>query len=60
MKVNYTTQPLSQSVASGLRTVALLSDRLPKEAIYTTEFCELFNNLFDIFNSKGNSFRLFL
>ena len=60
MRVDYATQTLSHSVASGLRTVVLLSDRLPKEAIHTAEFCELFNNLFDIFNSKGNSCSLFL
>ena len=33
IKVNYAVQSLSQSVASGIRTVILLSKRLPKEAI---------------------------
>ena len=55
MKVNYATQVLSQSVASGIRSVVMLSDKLPREALNTAEFCEFFNNLFDIFNSKGLS-----
>ena len=51
MRVDYATQALSQSVASGLRSVIMLSNKLPKESIYTAEFCEFFNTLFDIFNS---------
>ena len=53
MKVNYAVQALSQSVASGIRAVVLLSNKLPKEAVYTADFCQFFNDLFDIFNSQG-------
>ena len=54
MRVDYAAETLSQSVASGLRSVIMLSSKLPKEAIHTAEFCEFFNCLFDIFNSKGS------
>ena len=53
MRVDYATETLSQSVASGIRSVVMLSSKLPQEAIHTAEFCEFFNCLFDIFNSKG-------
>ena len=51
MRVNLATQLLSQSVASGIRTIAILTKQLSKDSLYTADFCEFFNNLFDIFNS---------
>ena len=48
MRVDYAAQTLSQRVASRIRSVAMLSDKLPC-SIYTAEFSELFNSLFDIF-----------
>ena len=51
MRVNLATQVLSQSVASGIRTIAILTKKLSKDSLYTADFCEFFNNLFDIFNS---------
>ena len=53
MRVDYAAETLSQSVASGIRSLIMLSSKLPQEAIHTAEFCEFFNCLFDIFNSKG-------
>ena len=53
MHTDYAAQTLPQSWNSALRTVALLTDKPPDCAIHTAEFCELFNNLFDIINSKG-------
>ena len=60
MKVNYAVQALSQSVASGIRAVVLLSNKLPKEAVYTADFCQFFNDLFDIFNSQGKYIFLYI
>ena len=59
MKVNLAVQVLSQSVASGIRCVAHLTNKFPREAMYTADFCEFFNNLFDIFNSKGKFIYLY-
>ena len=59
MKVNLAVQVLSQSVASGIRYVAHLTNKFPREAMYTADFCEFFNNLFDIFNSKGKFIYLY-
>ena len=55
MKVNLATQVLSQSVASAIRSIVILSKKLPADAIYTANFCEFFNNLFDVFNGSGNN-----
>ena len=52
MRVNLATQVLSLSVSSGIRSIVLLSNKLDKESLLTADFCEFFNNLFDIFNSK--------
>ena len=54
MRVNLATQVLSMSVASNIRTVVILSKLLPEDSLKTADFCEYFNNLFDIFNSKSN------
>ena len=40
---------------TGIHSVVMLSDKLPRESLNTAEFCEFFNNLFDIFNFKGLS-----
>ena len=52
MKVNLAVQALSQSVASGIRCVVHLTGKLHQDSLHT-DFCEFFNNIFDIFNSKG-------
>ena len=44
-KVNLTFQPLSQSVASGMRCIVHLTTTFSKEAMYKSDFCTLFNNL---------------
>ena len=53
MKVNLAVQALSQSVASGITCVVHLKGNLHPDALHTADFCEFFNNIFDIFNSKG-------
>jgi len=51
MKVKYAAQILSHSVSVGIRTFVSLGS-LPAETIYTAEFVEIFDKLFDILNSS--------
>ena len=56
MRVNLATQVLSLSVAANIKTIYSLSNAPSKsDALETAEFCEFFNNLFDIFNSKKSN-----
>ena len=38
MKVNLASQVLSQSVASGIRSIVIVSNKLPQDTIYTANF----------------------
>ena len=50
MRVNLATQVLSLWVAANIKTIYSLSNAPSKsDALETAEFCEFFNNLFDIF-----------
>ena len=51
IKINLAKQVLSHSVASGICTTIILTAILLKDSLYKVEFCEFFNNLFDIFNT---------
>lgn len=51
MKVKYAAQILSGSVSSGMNTFISLGS-LSAAAMFTTEFIERFNKLFDILNSS--------
>ena len=52
MKVSLAAQVLSHSVAAGITTLCMISDKLDSEAIHTAKFLEQFNKLFDVFNSR--------
>ena len=52
MKVKLATQVLSHSVSSAIRTMIDM-DLMPNEAQATASFCEMFDQLFNIFNSKS-------
>ena len=52
MKVSLAAQVLSHSVAAGITTLCMISDKLDSEAIHTAKFLEQFNQLFDVFNSR--------
>ena len=51
-KVSLAAQVLSHSVAAGITTLCMISDKLDSEAIHTAKFLEQFNKLFDVFNSR--------
>ena len=51
MRVCLASQVLSHSVASGILTYSSLG-KLPSEAVYTAEFLERMDKLFDSFNSR--------
>lgn len=50
MKVKYATQVLSATVAASLN--AYIGRELPSEAIFTVEFIDKMDKLFDLFNSS--------
>ena len=50
MRVNLAVQVMSHSVASGISTLCKLNE-MPKDALYTAEFIEMFDKLFNAFNS---------
>ena len=52
MKVSLAAQMLKHSVAAGITTLCMISDKLDSEAIHTAKFLEQFNKLFDVFNSR--------
>ena len=52
MKVSLAAQVRSHSVAEGITTLCMISDKLDSEAIHTAKFLEQFNKLFDVFNSR--------
>ena len=51
MRVNLAAQILSHSVAAGISCLVTCKE-LPEEAIYTAQFVEHFDNLFNTFNSR--------
>ena len=52
MCVNQTAQVLSHSVATGISTLVSLK-HLPESAMYTAQFLEQFDALFNTFNSQS-------
>lgn len=52
MRVNLATQVLSHSVAAGISTLSQLG-KLDSDAIHTAKFIELFDKLFNTFNSSS-------
>jgi hypothetical protein len=53
MKVSLAAQVLSHSVAAGITTLCMTGDKLDDDAIYTANFCEKFDCLFNCFNSSN-------
>ena len=53
MRVCLAAQVLSHSVAAGITTLSVLSDKLDNNAINTAHFIEKFDSLFNVFNSAN-------
>ena len=51
MKVRYAAQILSESAADGIKVMCQLKI-LPEECLHTAKFCQIFDNLFNVFNSR--------
>ena len=60
MRVNLATQVLSLSVSANIKTVYSLSNAPSKDSLERVEFCEFFNNIFDIFNSKKSNLYIYI
>lgn len=53
MRVCLATQVLSHYVAAGITTLCMTGDKLDGEAIHTAHFLEMFDKLFNTFNSSS-------
>ena len=53
MNVRLASQVLSHSVAAGITTLCMIGNALPSEAIHTAKFIDMFDNIFNVFNSSS-------